>query len=206
MPILTTADLESYMSQEFTDAQTTQADFIIDYVNQFIEDESGVLFESATGAVVRCRADCDGEIDFGNVPVSAVTLIHDYRTNTDMASGTWYFDGIDLLCGFYPYQVVDVTLNYTANASASVYGVALAMASRCMQQIVSNQRTDLKIKQVGDVLYEFAEALALQPNEQAVLDRYSVTETTWKLDVSHRNRNSTYNDYPVWPDISSEWF
>lgn len=203
MALIEVSDLENYKETTFTEGQATQAQIILDYINQYIEDESGVIFEDAEGAVLRIKADCDGEIEFTDIPVSNVSLIHDFRTDTDVPANCWEFDGIETICGLYPYQVVDVTVDYTANASAAVYGIALGMASRCMDQVITNQRSDLIIKQVGDVLYQFAPALALQPHEKDVLDRYSRTERTWKLDVKHRNR-SRHIPPPFYPDISDE--
>jgi len=202
MAIISVTDLQNYMGITFTDTQTVQAAYIVDYINGFINDETDTSFGLETGVTIRVRTDVDGEYILQNIPVSAVTLIHDVATDTDLTSDQWIFDGIDTLCGFWPGQVLDVTMDFGVDpVPGSIIGVALSMAKRAMGQLISNTDSGLVLKQVGDVIYQFGDVLSPNKNEQTVLDAYSVTEFTMKLDSSgtflKRGRR-----LPLIPDVS----
>lgn len=202
MAIISVSDLQTFMGIEFTDIQAAQAAYIVDYINGYINDETDTSFGTETGAVIRVKTDVSGEYIFQNIPVQAVTLVHDVFSDTDLTSSQWSFDGIDVLCGFYPGQVLDITMDFGVDpVPGSIIGVALGMAKRAMGQLISNTDSGLVLKQVGDVIYQYGDVLSPNKNEQTILDSYSVTEFTMKLDSSGTFLKRR-DPLPLLPDVS----
>lgn len=203
MPIINLDDLEVWMGVTFSDTQAAQANLMIDYVNQYIEDETGTKFGLEEGVVQRIKADCDGAIQFTNIPVSAINSIHDYFTDTDLSTDVWYWDGVDCITGFYAGQVVDVDMDFGwPELPGSVKGVALAMAARGVGQLRSNSPSGVTLKQVGDVIYEYGDVMAPSQTEQTILDNYAVTETTIAVNVHRMLIPRVTGNYLAFPDVS----
>ena len=203
MSIITVADLQNYMGITFTGTQTTQAGFIVDFINDYINNETDTSFGLVTGEVMRVKADLDGNVIFQNIPIQLITLVHDVYTNLDFASDGWIFDGIDTLYPFYPGQILDITLNYGVTpVPKAIIGVALAMAKRAMGELLANTGSGLLLKQVGDVIYQFGDVLTPNKVEQSVLDGYSSSEYTIRVDPKGTYLTGKWQGYPVVPNVS----
>ena len=203
MAVITLDDLETWMKTTFDDATAAQAQLMVDYINQLIADECNTVFGPETGSVQRCRADADGRIVFFNIPVADVSVVHDYRTDADLSTDVWCFDGIDTVSGLYPGQVVDVTMDFGwPTVPASVKGVALAMAGRGVGQLTSNTPAGVTLKQVGDVIVEYGDVMAPTPTESAILAVYAITEGTIEINVQQNFLPRLGRSYLMFPDVS----
>ena len=178
MALITVEELETAMGTTFSDSELGKAEYLINGLSAYIESMSGIHFGVVTDQVERMRANPYGRIKFVKQPVSAVTLIHDYSTDSDLTDLNWFFDGIDELRGLYGYQVVDVTYSYGLAPPADVKFAATEAIKRGMYATDTN----LKLKQVGDVVEQYQGMLPLTDQELDIFSSYGQNNWTIRLD------------------------
>jgi hypothetical protein len=178
MGLLTVDELEDAMGGiSFTEVQTNTANYLINRVSSYLESATGVTFEPVVGFVFRSKADSNGEIRFPVYPVTDVSNFHDFKSDLDITYPRW--DGLELLLGFFPSQVVDVTIDYGMTVvPADIKNVATEAVRRGM----SANSTTLVSKTVGDVIYQFGDMLMFPAADQEVIDSYEVHQGTMTLD------------------------
>lgn len=199
MAILTVDELQVAMNVTFTDGQAGQAQYYIDRVSSFIENQTGAKFSLVTGQVIREQADSYGEVEMMVWPISAITNIHDYLTDTDLPANCYRWDGIQTIYWFRPYQVVDVTVDYGIDpVPADIKGIAIEAIRRGM----ASNPTSLKSKAVGDVVYQYGTMLDFPAEDKAVIQSYTSTEGTYQLPGPSNDpqyRWSNVLNGPDWP-------
>jgi len=194
--LLTVSDLEAAMGVTFSEAQVGRAEYLINGLTGYVQLKSGVSFVAVTGAVERFRASAYGRIKFKTLPINAVTTLHDYITNTDITDQSWYFDGIDEIRGLAGYQVVDVTYDYGLTVIPD--DVKWAATEAVKRGMLDQGNTNLKMKQVGDVIYEYGGMFPLTDPEIEIFESYGLGDYTIKLDPS-RYPYGYGQGYPTYP-------
>jgi hypothetical protein len=130
MAIITVNDLEAFMGKTFTEDEAVQAEAIIDTVEIFIEEVTGLSFTHIPSDTIRIQADGHGIIELASKPVNDVGPIFNMKGDEILE---WEFDGLSAVYNFFPNQVVDLTYDHgyeTPPKGARV--VALGMASRVL--------------------------------------------------------------------------
>lgn len=185
MGIITTDELSVAMgraSDPLSGDEAAQAQYQIDRVTSYIENETGVTFGQITGDVLRKRADGGGEIKLIEWPIHLVTLIHDVKRDLDIpfqGNVRTYFDGIDTIYGLRPGKVYDITMDYGMYPVPNdIKGVA---ASAVIREL-STEPTDAKQITVGDVTEIFGGLLDFPPGDQHTIDNYTSTEDSWRIE------------------------
>lgn len=153
----------------------------IDAVSAFINGYVSVTFESVTDDTIRYRADYYGVIDLGGDPVSSVSSVKDWQTQTAVNYG---WDGLCYLFDLEPNQVVDVTFTH---GYASVPDDIRFMATEAVLGVLGLGATGpLKSFTVGDVTEVYTAGVQEEPTavvslSRSVLMRYTDVETSWRL-------------------------
>jgi len=183
MSLLTIQDLEDAMGGvTFDSAETAQATFLIDRVSSYLESATSCKFTPVTGKVARLKADGNGEI-FLNYwyPVTDISNFHDFKTDLDITYPRW--DGIERISRLYPHQVIDMTFNYGfTDVPDDIHNVAVDACRRGMNSVPSN----LTLKTVGDVTYQYGDTFAFSAADQNVIDSYSADDVRSVLLEGHR--------------------
>lgn len=174
MGLLTVADLKSAMGGvTFTAAQTAVAEYLISRVSSYLETTTGVFFEPHVAETIRVKSDYRGTVRPDLYPITDVSNFHDFVTDEDITYPRW--DGMGEFHGFFPNQVVDITLDYgMSSVPDDIQGVA---TEACKRGMAANP-TNLMMKTVGDVIYQYGDMFAFSPADQQVINSYSVTEST----------------------------
>lgn len=108
--LLELEDIIVSVGREPNDAnEAAQWMYYIESVSAFINSYVSTSFEVISGDVKRYQADYHGQIHLGGDPVSTVTSVKDWQSQSDVS---YIFNGIDLLFNLYPNQVVDVTYTH----------------------------------------------------------------------------------------------
>lgn len=160
--------------------EAAQWQFQINAVSAYINSYVDVSFEYKEDDVVRYEADYYGVIDLGGDPVSTVTSVVDWQSQSAVS---YYWNGLDELYGLYPNQVVDVT--YT-HGYATIPDDVKYMATQAVFGALDLGATgSLTSYTVGDVTEAYSNpdktGVTVVSLERAVLDRYSATHGSWRL-------------------------
>jgi len=191
--LLTVEELEVAVGTSFSDADAARAQYYIDGLSAYIEKKTGTTFSVVEDAVERFRADPYGVVKFTLLPVTAVTTVHDFATDTDLEPGGWVWDGLSRLTNLCGHQVVDVTYSYGLEPPADVKWAATEAVKR---GINTANNSNLVLKQVGDVIHQFGTMLPLTEAEQEIFNSYGVTEWTLKLGPGGDLPPNYYSYYP----------
>lgn len=207
--LLTVEDLEDAMGGvDFTEAQTAVASYLIGRVSSYLESATNCSFSPITDYTARKKANDYGEISLQDFyPVTDISNFHDFCTDLDISYPRW--DGIETLRNLFPNQVIDVTFDYGfATVPADIKGVATEACRRGM----ATNATNLVMKTVGDVIYEYGDMFTFNAADQQVIDSYSSdSQRTLMLGI-HRgdpyNSNTLLQQMLPWangPDCPPEW-
>lgn len=176
-------------------AEAAQWQFHIEAISAYISSYVDVSFEVKTGDVVRYEADYHGVIDLGGDPVSTVTSVKDWQSQTDV---TYYWNGLDQLFGLNPNQVVDVT--YTHGYSTVPSDIRYLATEAVVGILGLGATGSLTSFTVGDVTEVYSDpakqGVTVVQLATSVLDRYSNTYGSWRLGRSYQTGGSI-NGLPI---------
>lgn len=200
MALLSAEDLEAAMGVTFTDADVAKAQYYINGLSSYIQHKTGVVFSVTTGAVERFRADAYGVVLLTKLPVQEITTVHDFISDTDVPEGGWVWDGLEHITNLCGWQVVDITYSY---GLAVPDDVKWAATEACKRGMNNNANDGLVLKQVGDVIHQYAGMLPLNPTEQEIFNYYGITE--WSIKTTKPPPPPYGPLSPSWPfDVSYE--
>lgn len=197
-------------NKSFASDDNAKAAHLISKVSSYMETVTGCYFEPHVGTVVRIKADDTGCATLEQwYPVTDISNFHDFKTDLDVTYPRW--DGILELYNMWPKQVLDVTINYGFDeVPEDIKRVSIDAVIRGMK----TDGTNLKSKQVGDVIYEYGDMFSFPDADQQVIDSYSAEDNRTILLGTQRGEPYTASELllqmlpwangPDWPpDI---WF
>lgn len=199
MALITVEELEAFMGREFTVAEETQAEAIIEAVSSVIESETGVSFTLQENDEIRAQADGYGMIELNSKPISEVTVY--CVDETDEHPG-YAWDHMATIYGLQPNEVVDIV--YTHGYSAvpgDIKTVAYGMCSRIMYN-----PSGLRQETVGAISVTYpgiggeAGTVNISKLERRVLDKYAKTAASMRL-AGERRRVQSLPILTTWNDI-----
>lgn len=177
MGIVSVSTVGKAMKKTFDDQQSEQVQYYIDVVSSYIETETGCSFVKIVGDVIREEADEAGRISLTQEPIHDIQSVVDFQTTIELLPQTQYFwNGINTIRGLYPFQVVDITLDYGYDpCPMDIQGVVVEAIRRGLAT------GNLPVKQttVGDVTVIYGDLLTFSKSDLEIIGRYGSTETTW---------------------------
>ena len=177
MGIITVTQLSDYTGLTFSAQQAKSAQFYIDVVSSYIELETGVSFTKIVGDTIREEADYRGRIELTQEPITDIQSVTDFQTAVALDPQTQYFwNGIDTIKGLYPFQVVDIVMDYGYDpCPMDIVGVCVEACRRGL----ATGLIPVKQQTVGDVTVIYGDLLTFSKSDLEILGRYGKTETTW---------------------------
>lgn len=167
-------------------AEAAKWQFMIDAISAYINNYVDVSFSVKTGDVVRYEADYYGVIDLGGDPVSTVTSVKDWQSQTNVS---YYWNGMNEIRYLNPNQVVDVT--YTHGYTTVPDDIKFMATEAIVSQLGLGATGALTSFTVGDVTEAYSdpskEGVTVVSLQRAVLDRYSATYGSWRLGSTYSN-------------------
>lgn len=186
--------------------------YLVTSASARITNETGTSFTQVT-ETIRIGSDGYGEFLLLKNPVVTLNSATDVDTGTVLniaplgttTSGFYnlFWDGLDRIYGFYPYQIVDLGITWGWTSVPDDISYVLTEVTR---RSYNNPNSYTK-KRVGDVEVDYVEPVSPVPGftlasfndaEQSILDAYKTTEASYQLEC--RPDRVDFHDFsrPYW--------
>lgn len=187
--LLTIGDITDAIGRGPVDsAESDKWQFYIDAISAYINGYVEVSFEEIADDVVRYEADYYGLINLGGDPVSTVTAVNDFLSQSGVS---YYWNGLDEILGLCPNQVVDVTYTHGyATVPDDIKFVATQAVIGVLDLGATGSITSFTVGDVTEVYSDPSkEGTTVVELQKSVLDRYSNIYGSWRLGSTYSTGN-----------------
>lgn len=200
MALITVEELEAFMGRTFTDAESDQAEALIESVTSVIESETGVTFSLTENEEIRVQADGFGMVELNAKPISEVTV---YPIDSADEHTAYAWDGLATVFGLQPNEVVDIVYTHGySTVPGDIKAVAYGMTSRIMYN-----PSGLRQETVGAISVTYpgvggeAGTINISKLERNVLDKYSSYAKSMRL-AGERRKIASLPELTINNDIA----
>ncbi len=172
-----------------TAEEAAQWQFQIDAISAYINSYVSVSFELIEDDIVRYEADYYGVINLGGDPISTVSSVVSWQSQSAVS---YYWNGLDEIRGLCPNEVVDITYSH---GYSTIPEDVKHMATQAVTGVLDLGATgSLTSFTVGDVTEVYSNpdgnGVTTVSLQRAVLDKYSDTYGSWRLGSNYNTGGS----------------